>query len=309
MQSGSYPAARSEALEGALRHFRAGRFREAAAASNAALQSALGRSQADFEDAAEALVLDARLQPLFSSRQVARESVPFFRWLATALDSALGPAHLTSAFARVRLCSALAVAGEDSEADAHLDTFFRCAPIAEFRPPAATTPPATGAPTPAEARSSGPAGGTSSTSSFRNTLTGHRPPSRRKTRRGYAVTAPTPDERPSPTPRKGLPDSGARPIKVCSHLAPLLDHARDSGATVAAAFESMAQSHRYWLYLDGVVFDTAALRQRFALPRTVIDHTELLTGPRPCHGFFCTDHRDAVLGLHPERARGARHLR
>lgn len=95
---------------------------------------------------------------------------------------------------------------------------------------------------------------------------------------------------------------------VCEHLAPVLIHARKHGAAIAAQFDSLESDRRLWVYLDGAILDTTALLQRFSLPICVVVHTELYTGPRPCHGFRCETHGDAILGLHPKQHLNARVL-
>ncbi len=90
---------------------------------------------------------------------------------------------------------------------------------------------------------------------------------------------------------------------LCAHLAPILAYAREHGAEIAAAFDSLDDDRRFWMYLDGVVFDVPALLKRFSLPICVVMHTELFTGPQPCMGFRCETHGDAVLGVHPRHAR------
>jgi hypothetical protein len=86
---------------------------------------------------------------------------------------------------------------------------------------------------------------------------------------------------------------------LCEHLRPL------EVAMVAAGVEEVfrgqpwSRNCREWVYFR-CVLDRRALRERFALPSTVVDHEHLGTHDGQEAGFACSLCHDAIMGNHPQ---------
>jgi len=301
-------------LDGIARRFRAGEFESAATATQALLETASRASREALTETAEALLFRPELQPLFASPERATGAVPYFRWLCTALECVLGPHHLTVAFAQTRLAGALSVGGSEEEVGAVLGEILvraRTSAAAELAAEAAAIRAAAAPPEP-EAR--------------RTTLQHAAVP---PPPQAFAPTAePEPEPKPEPEPQaepkatqaaapapqreaasapaaEQVEQTPAKTEEICPHLAAALAHAVAHGGQVQAEVTTSDPDQRLWIYLDGVVLDANSLVARFALPACVRVHSEIGTGPRPAYGLVCTEHRDAVLGLHPTRGLAA----
>ena len=91
---------------------------------------------------------------------------------------------------------------------------------------------------------------------------------------------------------------------VCEHLRPVEDHLRALKRTITGSGQGWSTHCRFWIYFDAL-FDCDALKQKFNLPACVEIHSN--DDPRSGRerGLDCTACHDAVMGLHPEDAKGA----
>jgi len=289
-----------EQLDAIARQFRDGQFEQAALSTRQLLEGALARSPDDLSTTAEALIFRPELQPLFAAPGRVAGAVPYYRWLTAALERALGPHHLTVAFAQTRLASTLALAGDDESSGAVLGEVIVRARAAAAEEIAAEQ----------RARLAAAAAEKPRRTTLEIAVP---PPPAIRTREMAIPPVPPPQPQPTPTPQPSKRARRATPPpppattrrRVCEHLTGVLAQAREHGATVAARVTPRSRSARLWIYLDGVVLDAGGLIERLALPACVEAYSELDTGPRPAYGLVCTEHRDAVLGLHPTRAAGA----
>jgi hypothetical protein len=92
---------------------------------------------------------------------------------------------------------------------------------------------------------------------------------------------------------------------VCEHLRPLEDYLVSLKRTVTASGQVWSANCRFWIYFDAVL-DCDALRKKFNLPESVELHAN--DDPRSGRekGLVCSVDHDAVMGIHPEDAKGAR---
>jgi hypothetical protein len=90
---------------------------------------------------------------------------------------------------------------------------------------------------------------------------------------------------------------------VCGHLRPLEDDLAAQGVKVTFAGQAWSSHCRHWVYVDAVL-DCEALARRLRLPACVAVHAN--DDPRSGRerGLVCGDCKDAVVGVHPEDARG-----
>ena len=90
--------------------------------------------------------------------------------------------------------------------------------------------------------------------------------------------------------------------KLCEHLRPLGEHLRAAGYSVTHAGQPWSRNCRYWVYFN-TVLDVDELRRRFALPATVVTHSN--DDPRSGleRGLVCELDHDAVIGRHPSEKR------
>ena len=68
--------------------------------------------------------------------------------------------------------------------------------------------------------------------------------------------------------------------------------------------ELWSEDCREWAYFD-CVLDLVKLRERFGLPGHVSDHEHRGTHDGSEKGFYCQNHKDGVMGLHPDTPNSA----
>lgn len=100
----------------------------------------------------------------------------------------------------------------------------------------------------------------------------------------------------------------AKPPRVCHHLLSLDEYIRGQGAEVMFVGAPWSRNCRTWVIYRGVVLDTAALTTRFELTAPVEVHDHIGTHDGCEHGLVCTEHHDAVIGMHPQFAQHARKI-
>jgi hypothetical protein len=90
---------------------------------------------------------------------------------------------------------------------------------------------------------------------------------------------------------------------VCEHLRALEQELLDRGIKETYRGQTWSKNCREWAYFD-CLLDLARLRARFAFAPSVIDHVHRGTHDGAEQGFVCNACWDAVVGLHPEHAKG-----
>jgi hypothetical protein len=90
---------------------------------------------------------------------------------------------------------------------------------------------------------------------------------------------------------------------VCEHLRALEDELTVQKRKVTFAGQAWSSNCRHWMYFD-VVLDCDALKKRLKLGDGVTVHVN--DDPRSGRekGLFCSSCNDAVIGIHPEDAKG-----
>ena len=90
---------------------------------------------------------------------------------------------------------------------------------------------------------------------------------------------------------------------VCGHLRPLEDDLAARGVKVTFAGQAWPANCRHWIYVDAVL-NGEDLKKRLKLGDPVAVHVN--DDPRSGRerGLVCGDCKDAVVGVHPEDARG-----
>jgi hypothetical protein len=63
------------------------------------------------------------------------------------------------------------------------------------------------------------------------------------------------------------------------------------------------------VYFENCVLDVESIRARLKLPEVVEVHTHRGTHDGSEHGLYCSEHHDALMGMHPDQAAGARTIR
>lgn len=89
------------------------------------------------------------------------------------------------------------------------------------------------------------------------------------------------------------------PATICEHLRPLLAYLLEQGAQVTYAGQPWSQNCRRWVYFN-VVLDIDALKARFAPGNIVEPHIHRGTHDGAEQGLYCSEHHDAVMGLHAD---------
>jgi len=90
---------------------------------------------------------------------------------------------------------------------------------------------------------------------------------------------------------------------VCDHLRRLEDYLFERGIPPTASGQVWSKNCRFWIYFGGLL-DCVALRRRFELPAFVVEQRN--DDPRSGRemGLVCETCQDAIMGLHPEDAKG-----
>lgn len=96
---------------------------------------------------------------------------------------------------------------------------------------------------------------------------------------------------------------------VCACLAPVEAYVRSLGVHVVDVSSPWSKNCRNWVSFDDVVLDGPALIKRFALPATIVVHTHRGTHDGAEQGLVCELHHDALIGAHPDLAKGAKTIR
>jgi hypothetical protein len=90
---------------------------------------------------------------------------------------------------------------------------------------------------------------------------------------------------------------------VCDHLREVEDHLVSLGVKVTFAGQAWSSNCRHWIYVDAAL-DCEALKKRFNLPACVqIDSNDDPRSGRE-KGLVCSADHDALMGRHPEDAKG-----
>ena len=92
--------------------------------------------------------------------------------------------------------------------------------------------------------------------------------------------------------------------KVCPHLQPVAEYLATTGVRVVSAGQAWSSNCRLWVYYD-VVLDCESLISRFRLPSIVTIHDHRGTHDGAERGLQCSEHHDALMGIHPEYAKTA----
>lgn len=90
---------------------------------------------------------------------------------------------------------------------------------------------------------------------------------------------------------------------VCEHLRPLEDELVAKKLAITFAGRPWSANCRHWIYFDALL-ECEALKRRLALAPCIEVHVN--DDPRSGRekGLVCGTCKDAVIGLHPEEARG-----
>jgi hypothetical protein len=88
---------------------------------------------------------------------------------------------------------------------------------------------------------------------------------------------------------------------VCHHLRPLEAALEEKGFKETYRGQAWSKECREWVYFD-CYLDSERIRQRFRFDPCVIDHQHLGTHDGQEAGFYCTVHKDGIMGLHPGSA-------
>ncbi|HZE97147.1 MAG TPA: hypothetical protein VE981_08970 [Planctomycetota bacterium] len=91
--------------------------------------------------------------------------------------------------------------------------------------------------------------------------------------------------------------------QVCEHFRALEDELVAQQRNITFAGQAWSANCRHWIYFDAVL-DCEALKKRLNLGETVTVHSN--DDPRSGRekGLVCNACRAAVVGIHPEDARG-----
>jgi len=90
---------------------------------------------------------------------------------------------------------------------------------------------------------------------------------------------------------------------VCEHLRALEDDLGAKGCAVTFAGQAWTTNCRHWVYVDALL-DCDALRKRLQLADCVTVHVNDDSHSGREQGLACEACKDAVIGLHPDDARG-----
>ncbi len=93
---------------------------------------------------------------------------------------------------------------------------------------------------------------------------------------------------------------------VCEHLLEVQKYVQSQGIAVSDVLSPWSENCRNWVYFVGVVLDGEALKKRFSLPDFVVVHSHLGTHDGAEQGLVCQMDHDALMGAHPQLARGAK---
>jgi hypothetical protein len=90
---------------------------------------------------------------------------------------------------------------------------------------------------------------------------------------------------------------------TCEHLRDLEQALIAKGYAETFRGKAWSDNVREWVYFR-VCLNMPAVRERFNLDPCVVDHVYLGTHDGQEAGFECKEHRDGIMGMHPEHCRG-----
>jgi hypothetical protein len=93
---------------------------------------------------------------------------------------------------------------------------------------------------------------------------------------------------------------------ICEHLKPVEEYIRSLGVRVQAMGSYWSHDSRTWVYFEKATLDAESLIRRFKLPEFVKVHTHRGTHEGSEHGLVCQLDHDALIGVHPDQAEGAK---
>lgn len=89
---------------------------------------------------------------------------------------------------------------------------------------------------------------------------------------------------------------------TCEHLRQLEEELLAAGVPVTFRGQAWSDNCREWVYFD-CYLDQEALRGRFAFAACVQDHEHLGTHDGQESGFYCSECKDGIMGVHKNSLR------
>ena len=86
---------------------------------------------------------------------------------------------------------------------------------------------------------------------------------------------------------------------TCEHLIELEKAIQAAGFQETFRGAAWSSNCREWVYFN-CILPTGAIRKAFNLPDCVKDHVHRGTHDGQESGFVCQNHKDGIMGLHPE---------
>ena len=95
---------------------------------------------------------------------------------------------------------------------------------------------------------------------------------------------------------------------LCEHLQPVQGYLRSQSVAVEGPIKDSWYSYFRTVMRVDVVLDGPALRKKLKLSRTVrkYDEFDIKTGGE--YGFYCEEHKDALIGIHPRFSSGKKKI-
>jgi tetratricopeptide repeat protein len=239
--------------------YRAGRYQDAAAIATELLNSAASVSPDEAKEAAQAIVENRKISPIFPSASSAAAAMPFFETLLADLEGHLPIGSVLVAQFALKVAPFYTSQGNPE----------RAAELTER-----------------------------ALASFATAL-GPRHPQTRMARSNLAIHYRN-------MGRADRADAVFADTGVCLHLRPVQEYIRSLGVRVYDVCTPWSENCRTWVYFENVVLDTESLKSRFNLPDFIVTHSHRGTHDGAEHGLVCQQDCDALMGVHPELAGGAR---
>lgn len=84
---------------------------------------------------------------------------------------------------------------------------------------------------------------------------------------------------------------------ACKHLYILENELKNSDILIRFNGQAWTENCRQWIYYD-CYFDTISLRKRITFDDCIVDYdySDIKVGSE--EGFFCTECKDAIIGIH-----------
>ncbi len=248
------------ALLGALTEaYRAGRYDDATSLATELLNSAAAVSPDEAKEAAQAILDNRKLSPIFPNAASAAAAAPFFEHVLADMEGHLPIGSVIVAQFALKVAPFYTSQGQPE----------RAAELTER-----------------------------ALSSF-STALGPRHPQTRMARSSLAVQYRN-------MGRADRADAVFADTGICQHLRPVQEYIRSLGVRVYDVCTPWTENCRTWVYFENVVVDTESLRSRFNLPASIVTHSHRGTHDGAEHGLVCQQDHDALMGVHPELAGGAR---